>query len=97
MNHLLSIHELSLLLAKHILADNFLTEEKIATKCKVFLLSWHRVNNISKKGIVLNKLQVDGIKYTIARKAYEQIIYDNLGEKGKKEIERIREVLDLIS
>lgn len=97
MYHLLSIDELTKLLAKHILADNMLDEETIRRKAKIYILSWQKTQQIPKNEKALTHLHIDGLKYQIMKRHYETVLLENLDEKKSNyEINRLREIMDLI-
>jgi hypothetical protein len=93
----MSINELSKLMAKHILEDNMLDIETVARKAKIYLLAWQRTQQIPKKIEKLTQIQIDGIKYQIMKKHYENVILENIDPiKAGYEINRLREIMDLI-
>ena len=97
MHHLLNIHELCKLLAKHILADNMLDEESIIRKSRIYMLSWQRTQSLPKSAEKLKNLHIDGLKFHIMKRHYEMVIMENINhEKAIYEINRLREIMDLI-
>lgn len=80
LNNTLNINELSNLLAENIISDNIFEKDRIALKCKVFMLAWQRANSLPKNLEKAKNLIEDGIKYQIFKKLTCEFIEKNLSK-----------------
>ena len=67
-NNLNNIDEILELLAEFILSETILSKDNIKTKCKVFLVSWQRVNKRPKNNETNISIIADADKYHILKK-----------------------------
>lgn len=79
LNNLISIDELSDLLADNILSDSMLQKKQISLKCKIFMLAWQRANSFPRNLEKSKSLIIDGIKYKLLIKFIKENMYEKYG------------------